>query len=199
MLVTHHQLLLRVGDFPTGNISVPMTTWSHLNSKLFSSTNWPYLRDNLPPGVFDPAAAARGDELFSGKAKCNNCHVEPLWSDPGWNLHTPAEVCIDSFQANGPRITDIELQGEVSMNIPSSVLVLSKSGTANAARVGPEPTCTVQAPSCKRSNKSSSVRSSPAANRNSGSGWATRRRARSASPLFAHTGFTRRSSRHGKP
>jgi hypothetical protein len=51
-------------------------------------------------GSFDPAAAARGDELFSGKAKCNNCHVEPLWSEPGWNLHTPAEICIDSFQAN---------------------------------------------------------------------------------------------------
>ena len=53
-----------------------------------------------PAGTFDSAAAARGDELFSGKAKCNNCHVEPLWSDPGWNLHTPAEICIDSFQAN---------------------------------------------------------------------------------------------------
>jgi len=53
-----------------------------------------------PAGSFDPAAAARGDELFSGKAKCNNCHVEPLWSDPGWNLHTPAEICIDGFQAN---------------------------------------------------------------------------------------------------
>jgi hypothetical protein len=53
-----------------------------------------------PAGSFNAAAAARGDELFSGKAKCNNCHVEPLWTDPGWNLHTPAEVCIDSFQAN---------------------------------------------------------------------------------------------------
>ncbi|MFL6351899.1 MAG: hypothetical protein ACJ74Z_08625 [Bryobacteraceae bacterium] len=53
-----------------------------------------------PAGSFDPAAAARGDELFSGKAKCNSCHVEPLWTDPGWNLHTPAEVCIDSFQAD---------------------------------------------------------------------------------------------------
>jgi hypothetical protein len=52
------------------------------------------------PGSFDSAAAARGDALFSGKAKCNNCHVEPLWTEPGWNLHTPAEVCIDSFQAN---------------------------------------------------------------------------------------------------
>jgi hypothetical protein len=53
-----------------------------------------------PAGSFDPAAAARGDKLFSGKAQCNNCHVEPLWSDPGWNLHTPKEVCIDSFQAD---------------------------------------------------------------------------------------------------
>jgi hypothetical protein len=53
-----------------------------------------------PDGSFDKAAAARGDELFSGKAKCNNCHVEPLWTDPGWNLHTPDEVCIDSFQAS---------------------------------------------------------------------------------------------------
>jgi hypothetical protein len=53
-----------------------------------------------PNGSFDRTAADRGDQLFSGKAKCNNCHVEPLWTDPGWNLHTPAEVCIDSFQAN---------------------------------------------------------------------------------------------------
>ena len=49
---------------------------------------------------FDEAAAARGDELFSGKAKCNDCHVEPLWTEPGWNLHTPAEIGIDSFQAD---------------------------------------------------------------------------------------------------
>jgi hypothetical protein len=53
------------------------------------------------PGVdFDAAAAERGDELFSGKAGCNNCHVEPLWTEPGWNLHTPAEIGIDSFQAD---------------------------------------------------------------------------------------------------
>jgi hypothetical protein len=53
-----------------------------------------------PAGSFDPTAAKRGDDLFSGKAKCNNCHVEPLWTDPGWNLHMPSEICIDSFQAN---------------------------------------------------------------------------------------------------
>jgi len=58
-----------------------------------------------PPATvsFDPAAAARGDELFSGKAGCNNCHAEPLWTEPGWNLHQPTDVCIDGFQAGrGP-------------------------------------------------------------------------------------------------
>jgi len=49
---------------------------------------------------FDPAAAKRGDDLFSGKAKCNNCHVDPLWTEPGWNLHKPEEVGVDAFEAN---------------------------------------------------------------------------------------------------
>ncbi|HZP89025.1 MAG TPA: hypothetical protein VFB54_19600 [Burkholderiales bacterium] len=53
------------------------------------------------PGVdFDVAAAKRGDELFSGKAQCNNCHVEPLWTEPGWNLHKPQDIGIDSFEAD---------------------------------------------------------------------------------------------------
>jgi len=56
-----------------------------------------------PTVPVDQAAAARGDALFSGKAGCNNCHAEPLWTKPGWNLHQPSEVCIDGFQANrGP-------------------------------------------------------------------------------------------------
>ncbi len=49
---------------------------------------------------FDPAAAKRGDALFSGKANCTRCHAEPLWTEPGWNLHTPEEMKIDSFQAD---------------------------------------------------------------------------------------------------
>lgn len=53
-----------------------------------------------PAGSFDAAAAKRGDKLFSGKGTCNRCHVEPLWTEPGWNLHTPAEIGIDDFQAN---------------------------------------------------------------------------------------------------
>ena len=55
----------------------------------------------LPPaGSFDPAAAARGQTLFEGKADCASCHVPPLFTEPGWNLHTPEEIGIDSFQAD---------------------------------------------------------------------------------------------------
>ena len=52
-----------------------------------------------PPGSFDAAAAARGAQVFSGKAACATCHVPPLYTEPGWNLHTPAEIGIDAFQA----------------------------------------------------------------------------------------------------
>jgi len=52
-----------------------------------------------PKGSFDPAAAARGKGLFAGKAKCSTCHVAPLMTEPGWNMHTASEVCVDDFQA----------------------------------------------------------------------------------------------------
>ncbi len=56
-----------------------------------------------PAGSFDAAAAKRGDELFEGKARCASCHVPPLYTEPGWNMHTPAEIGLDDFQANrGP-------------------------------------------------------------------------------------------------
>jgi len=53
-----------------------------------------------PPGSFDKAAAARGKSLFDGKANCATCHVPPLFTEPGWNLHAPAEIGIDDFQSN---------------------------------------------------------------------------------------------------
>ena len=52
------------------------------------------------PGThFEPAAAERGDELFENKAGCSACHVEPIWTEPGWNAHSPEEMGIDDFQA----------------------------------------------------------------------------------------------------
>jgi cytochrome c553 len=53
-----------------------------------------------PAGTFDAAAARRGKAIFTGKATCANCHVPPLFTEPGWNLHEPAEICTDAFQAN---------------------------------------------------------------------------------------------------
>ncbi len=53
-----------------------------------------------PAGSFDPLAARRGKELFDGAAGCASCHAEPLFTEPGWNLHTPEEIGIDSFQAD---------------------------------------------------------------------------------------------------
>jgi hypothetical protein len=53
-----------------------------------------------PKGSFDRAAAKRGKVLFNGKADCARCHVPPLYTEPGWNMHLPEEIGIDSFQAD---------------------------------------------------------------------------------------------------
>lgn len=53
-----------------------------------------------PRGSFDEDAAKRGEGLFGGQAKCATCHVRPLFTEPGWNLHTPEEIGIDGFQAS---------------------------------------------------------------------------------------------------
>jgi hypothetical protein len=54
-----------------------------------------------PPATnFNPEAAVRGKVLFKGKAQCATCHVPPLYTEPGWNMHTPEEIGIDSFQAD---------------------------------------------------------------------------------------------------
>ena len=53
-----------------------------------------------PPGSFDAQAAGRGKALFEAKANCASCHVPPLFTEPGHNLHAPSEIGIDSFQAD---------------------------------------------------------------------------------------------------
>lgn len=52
-----------------------------------------------PEGTFDPALAAAGEALFNGRAQCSTCHVPPLFTEPGYNMHTPEEIGIDAFQA----------------------------------------------------------------------------------------------------
>jgi hypothetical protein len=53
-----------------------------------------------PRGSFDPEAARRGEKIFNGVGKCASCHVPPLFTEPGQNLHRPAEICTDAFQAD---------------------------------------------------------------------------------------------------
>lgn len=50
-------------------------------------------------GSYDKDMAKKGEAIFNGKAKCLTCHVPPLYTEPGWNMHTPAEIGIDDFQA----------------------------------------------------------------------------------------------------
>jgi hypothetical protein len=52
-----------------------------------------------PAGSFDAVAAGRGQAVFHGKADCKRCHVPPLFTEPGWPMHTAEEIGIDDFQA----------------------------------------------------------------------------------------------------
>ena len=37
--------------------------------------------------------------VFNGAGRCATCHVPPLFTEPGWNMHTAAEIGIDDFQS----------------------------------------------------------------------------------------------------
>jgi mono/diheme cytochrome c family protein len=53
-----------------------------------------------PAGSYNQAAFERGRVVFNGKARCANCHVPPLFTEPGNNLHAPSEIGVDTFQAD---------------------------------------------------------------------------------------------------
>jgi mono/diheme cytochrome c family protein len=44
-----------------------------------------------PAGSFDAAAAARGQALFAGSAKCATCHSGPEFTDANTRLHPPSD------------------------------------------------------------------------------------------------------------
>ena len=44
-----------------------------------------------------PRSAARRSS--TARATCASCHMPPTFSEPGNNLHTPASICTDDFQA----------------------------------------------------------------------------------------------------
>jgi hypothetical protein len=54
-----------------------------------------------PKRSFNAAAAKRGERIFMGEgARCADCHVPPTYSEPGFNMRRPGEVCTDAFQAS---------------------------------------------------------------------------------------------------
>ena len=54
-----------------------------------------------PKSSFNAAAAKRGETIFmSSKARCADCHVPPTYSEPGFDMHRPSEICTDAFQAD---------------------------------------------------------------------------------------------------
>jgi hypothetical protein len=53
-----------------------------------------------PAGSYDKAAFERGKAIFNGSGRCSTCHVPPLFTEPGHNLHAPEEIGIDAFQAD---------------------------------------------------------------------------------------------------
>ena len=45
-------------------------------------------------------SAKKGKAVFDGKGQCASCHVPPLFTEPGWQMHEPAEICTDDFQSS---------------------------------------------------------------------------------------------------
>ena len=52
-----------------------------------------------PAGSYNQESANRGKEIFMTKATCGSCHVPPIFTEPGFNLHTADEIGIDDFEA----------------------------------------------------------------------------------------------------
>ncbi len=52
-----------------------------------------------PPGTFDAAAAARGQEVFNGQGQCATCHAGATYTDANTRLHPTSEVVTDPTHA----------------------------------------------------------------------------------------------------
>jgi cytochrome c5 len=85
-----------------GHVSVPAAS-DQVSSKLGALEFYELALAAPTPTAgtdFDATAAARGKAVFEGGGKCSTCHVAPLYTDAGWNMHSAAEIGIDSFQAD---------------------------------------------------------------------------------------------------
>ncbi|HET7553268.1 MAG TPA: hypothetical protein VFK04_18385 [Gemmatimonadaceae bacterium] len=91
-----------------GSFDEPRTGVSVQNPPDIISEQLPPLREyqlslSAPPpptGSFDPAAAARGREVFNGAGQCATCHSGPLLTDANETLHPPSDV-VSEPEPNG--------------------------------------------------------------------------------------------------
>jgi hypothetical protein len=99
-----------------------------------------------PAGNFDPAAATRGQAVFEGKANCDSCHVPPLFTEPGWNLHDPVVTLFDAAgtliaedddgSAVADAVTGESLDAFLQIGIPAGVYFAALTQSPNFA-IGP--------------------------------------------------------------
>ncbi len=97
----------RLNDPKKFPIAVRTKDWNIRNDPDLVSSKLPALHayqlsiaaPKPPERSFDHAAAEKGAVLFNGRAACVRCHVPPLFTEPGWPMHTAAEIGIDDFQA----------------------------------------------------------------------------------------------------
>ena len=84
-----------------GHITAPRWTWSPRSCPALQayqlSLKAPEAAEGLVRRRWRPPA---GKALFNGKAECSTCHVPPIFTEPGWNLHPGSEIGIDNFQAD---------------------------------------------------------------------------------------------------
>jgi hypothetical protein len=59
-----------------------------------------------PAGSFDAAAAARGDAVFTGAAKCATCHIKPLFTESG-GICIPARKSASTILRRTARRIDV--------------------------------------------------------------------------------------------
>lgn len=65
-----------------------------------------------PAGSFDVEAAARGEALFNGTARCASCHSGPEFTDANEGLHSPAEVVSEPEPDGAPSYASRSATGQ---------------------------------------------------------------------------------------
>jgi hypothetical protein len=99
--------LLHGGETQLGGLSAWKMSWQSCQSQARDAPRRPRTGNGLR-SLSAPKPPARrircegrggGRETVGGKARCASCHVPPLFTEPGWNLHKAEDIGIDDFQA----------------------------------------------------------------------------------------------------